>query len=80
MYSNVVASSLMLADFTLWLIAQGDGDPHITTLDGFKYTFSGKGEFLLIDHVNGRFTLQGRMADIPSEVLGQFGSQQATVF
>ena len=40
------------------------GDPHVITLDGFQYTFNGKGEFLLIDHVSGRFTLQGRMIDI----------------
>ena len=54
------------------------GDPHIITLDGFKYTFNGKGEFLLIDHVNGRFTLQGRMIDI-HEVLTT-SRNPATVF
>ena len=37
------------------------GDPHIITLDGLKYTFNGKGEFILIDDVANRFTLQGRM-------------------
>ena len=37
------------------------GDPHIVTLDGFKYTFNGKGEFTLIETVDDSFTLQGRM-------------------
>ena len=54
------------------------GDPHIITLDGFQYTFNGKGEFVLIDHVNGIFTLQGRMIDI-REVLPT-SVNPATVF
>ena len=54
------------------------GDPHIITLDGFKYTFNGKGEFLLIDHVNGRFTLQGRMTDVLEVLPTSFN--RATVF
>ena len=37
------------------------GDPHLITLDGFKYTFNGKGEFTLVEHKDGLFTLQGRM-------------------
>jgi len=37
------------------------GDPHLITLDGFKYTFNGKGEFTLIEHKYGLFTLQARM-------------------
>ena len=37
------------------------GDPHIVTLDGFKYTFNGKGEFTLIETMDDSFTLQGRM-------------------
>ena len=31
------------------------------TLDGHKYTFNGKGEFTLVEHKDGVFTLQGRM-------------------
>ena len=56
-----------------YFVATAIGDPHIITLDGFKYTFNGKGEFILIDYINKRFMLQGRMVEIPS-------SQQATVF
>ena len=37
------------------------GDPHIVTLDGHKYTFNGKGEFILIQTSNNVFALQGRM-------------------
>ena len=54
------------------------GDPHVITLDGFRYTFNGKGEFLLIDHVNGRFTLQGRMIDVREVLPTSFNP--ATVF
>lgn len=43
------------------------GDPHIVTLDGFKYTFNGMGEFTLIQTPGSQFTLQGRM-EVP--VLG----------
>ena len=39
------------------------GDPHIVTLDGFKYTFNGKGEFTLIETMDNSFTLQGRMLE-----------------
>ena len=37
------------------------GDPHLVTLDGYKYTFNGKGEFTLVEHKN--FTLQARMVE-----------------
>ena len=53
------------------------GDPHIVTLDGFKYTFNGKGEFTLIETVDNSFTLQGRMV----ETTNASGSRiNATVF
>ena len=53
------------------------GDPHIVTLDGHKYTFNGKGEFILIETDNGTFSLQGRMA----EAINSFGQEAgATVF
>ena len=37
------------------------GDPHIVTLDGYKYTFNGLGEFVLIQTSDNSFSLQGRM-------------------
>ena len=47
------------------------------TLDGFKYTFNGKGEFTLIETEGDRFTLQGRMV----EASGTNGTTvDATVF
>ena len=39
----------------------GLGDPHIVTLDGLKYTFNGKGEFVLVETYDSSFTVQGRM-------------------
>ena len=44
-------------------IARGFGDPHFITLDGYKYTFNGKGEFIFIETVDREFTLQGRMVE-----------------
>ena len=46
------------------------GDPHIVTLDGHKYTFNGKGEFVLIETPDNSFTLQGRMTQLEDEALG----------
>lgn len=43
------------------------GDPHIVTLDGFKYTFNGFGEYTLIDTDDNSFTLQGRMIQARDE-------------
>lgn len=40
------------------------GDPHFVTLDGYRYTFNGKGEFVLIETDDGSFTLQGRMTEV----------------
>uniref|UniRef100_A0A1X7V5I7 EGF-like domain-containing protein n=1 Tax=Amphimedon queenslandica TaxID=400682 RepID=A0A1X7V5I7_AMPQE len=41
----------------------GVGDPHIITLDLYKYTFNGKGEFILIETEDQSFALQGRMEE-----------------
>ena len=38
------------------------GDPHMTTLDGYSYTFNGLGEYILTDVDDGYFTLQARTA------------------
>ena len=40
------------------------GDPHLVTLDGLRYTFNGKGEFILVETSEGDFTLQGRMEQV----------------
>ena len=42
------------------------GDPHIVTLDLHKYTFNGKGEFILIETNDNSFTVQGRMIEAMS--------------
>ena len=36
------------------------GDPHITTLDGFPYTFNGIGEYVLARSVDDDIEFQGR--------------------
>ena len=41
--------------------AGGTGDPHITSLDGKKYTFNGAGEFLMASSTLHNFTFQSRM-------------------
>ena len=41
------------------------GDPHIVTLDGYQYTFNGKGEFILVETLDEAFILQGRMTEPP---------------
>ena len=46
-------------------VARGFGDPHLVTLDGHKYTFNGKGEFILVETTDEGFILQGRMVEQP---------------
>ena len=53
------------------------GDPHIVTLDGHKYTFNGKGEFILIETEYEEFVLQGRMIQATNNVDNR---ASATVF
>ena len=43
--------------------ASAYGDPHVFTLDGHKYTFNGKGEYIMIATDDNSFTLQGRMVE-----------------
>ena len=47
------------------------------TLDGYKYTFNGRGEFTLIETSNNNFTLQGRMVDTANQ---DGATARATVF
>ena len=61
----------------LYPSGRGRGDPHLVTLDGYQYTFNGRGEFTLIETSNSSFILQGRMVDIASQ---NGGAAQATVF
>jgi fibulin 1/2 len=46
----------------------GWGDPHMTTLDGLKYTFNGLGEYKLLELDDGSFKFQGRTAKFNSSV------------
>ena len=45
-----------------WMV----GDPHICTLDGFRYTFNGLGEFTLLTTKGMDFTLQVRLTLVSS--------------
>ncbi|XP_052780549.1 mucin-like protein [Mya arenaria] len=54
----------------------GEGDPHITTLDGFMYTFNGHGEFVMIRSDTGSFELQGRFQ--PATVDGALSNATVT--
>ena len=53
------------------------GDPHIVILDGLKYTFNGKGEYILIATDGGMFSLQGRMVEAE---INSGGNASASVF
>ncbi|XP_022089469.1 sushi domain-containing protein 2-like isoform X3 [Acanthaster planci] len=41
--------------------AGGTGDPHLTSLDGYKFTFNGAGEFLMVSSDLHNLTFQARM-------------------
>ena len=47
------------------------------TLDGYKYTFNGRGEFTLIEISNTSFTVQGRMVNVANQ---NGTTARATVF
>ena len=38
--------------------AGGNGDPHFVTLDGKQFTFTGLGEYILLDALDGEFVIQ----------------------
>ena len=52
----------LLLNLHFIIVAIFFGDPHISTLDGKRYTFNGLGEYTLLDiqTVNASFLLQGR--------------------
>ena len=50
-------------------VARGFGDPHLVTLDGYKYTFNGKGEFILVETPNKEVTIQARMVEAQTQNL-----------
>ena len=47
-------------------VAWGWGDPHITTIDGRRYTFNGLGEYVLLRANNSNFEFQGRTELAPN--------------
>ncbi|OQV24928.1 putative Sushi domain-containing protein 2 [Hypsibius exemplaris] len=55
----------------------GFGDPHIWTLDGFRYTFNGLGEYVLVE-MPGQVVIQGRTAQATG--LGGRNNTAATVW
>ena len=61
LHIHCLCGSLMDPTFTsgCWY-----GDPHIVTLDGHKYTFNGKGDYILLDTDDNSFTLHGRMEEV----------------
>lgn len=59
-----MCSSIMLVTLLDYLVGACDGDPHISTVDGHKYTFNGLGEYWLIQTTNGQFSLQARTAKV----------------
>ena len=61
----------MLIISSSFCVAWGWGDPHITTLDGYQYTFNGWGEYILLK-VEDQFELQGRTSP--------FNNTNATMF
>nr|XP_034303982.1 sushi domain-containing protein 2-like isoform X2 [Crassostrea gigas] len=47
--------------------ARTNGDPHITTLDGYSYTFNGVGEFVYLKTTDGTFLSQIRFEQFRKE-------------
>uniref|UniRef100_K1QQQ6 Sushi, nidogen and EGF-like domain-containing protein 1 n=1 Tax=Magallana gigas TaxID=29159 RepID=K1QQQ6_MAGGI len=47
--------------------ARTNGDPHITTLDGYSYTFNGVGEFVYLKTTDGTFQSQIRFEQFRKE-------------
>ena len=59
------------------IIARAYGDPHLVTLDGYRYTFNGKGEFTLVESLDGDLVIQVRFTEPSDESV--FAGQNGTV-
>ena len=55
-------------------VAWGWGDPHITTIDGRRYTFNGLGEYVLLRTNNSNFEFQGRTEEAPNSAATVFSA------
>ena len=66
----------MVCNYIFLHAAAGYGDPHLLTLDGYSYTFNGKGEFILLHSEN--FRIQGQMVQMRDDRGDEVG--EATVF
>ena len=55
-------------------VAWGWGDPHITTIDGRRYTFNGIGEYVLLKTNNSNFEFQGRTELAPNSAATVFSA------
>ena len=72
--SKIICNLEPLSVARLW------GDPHLVTLDGFKYTFNGKGEFIVVETMDKGFTLQGRMVEPQTRNDSNQTTRSGTVF
>ena len=65
---------MIVDNYMLYIIAWGWGDPHITTIDGRRYTFNGIGEYVLLKTTISNFKFQGRTALAPNSDATIFSS------
>ena len=60
--------------FIFVTVAWGWGDPHITTIDGRRYTFNGLGEYVLLRETATNFEFQGRTQPAPNSNATMFSA------
>ena len=73
--SQLCLASILFLIFNF--IARAYGDPHMVTLDGYKYTFNGKGEFTLVESLFGDLVIQVRFTEPNDESI--FAGENGTV-